>query len=140
MATRSTITISEFCNITALEFNRSVNLYRHWDGYPECTGLHLAHAARGATSIEEIVAKLLTEGEGSPHGGGRYEFTGAPEMHADREWHYEITTRYGKQPLIRVEEHPIGEDMLVVFNGDISEYRKWIKDRLVAMIQYCKAA
>jgi len=131
MGTRSTITLIG-------TFNR-VNLYRHWDGYPAFTGRHLAHAVRNATAIEGVVAKLLTEGDSEIHGAGRYEFTGEPEMHGDREWHYEITVRYQKPALIRVEEYDFNDNKTVAFEGELPEYRQWIKKHLVALIRRHKA-
>jgi hypothetical protein len=131
MATRSTITLIDHLN--------TVSFYRHWDGYPECTGRHLAHATRGADCIEHIAAKLLGEGEGKPHGAGRYEFTAEPLMHSDREWHYEITTCYQQLATIRVLEQPIGSNMREVFCGDLTQYRAWVSDRFRAMIARYKA-
>ncbi len=131
MATRSTITLIDHLN--------TVSFYRHWDGYPECTGRHLAHAARGADCIEHIAAKLLGEGEGKPHGAGRYEFTAEPLMHSDREWHYEITARYQKPASIKIYEQPIGGTMREVFYGDLPEYRLWVSDRFRKMIARYRA-
>jgi hypothetical protein len=131
MATRSTITL--------IDHRNTVNFYRHWDGYPECTGRHLAYAAKGANCIEHIAAKLLGEGEGKPHGAGRYEFTGHPARHSDREWHYEITARYQKSATIRVFEQPIGGDIRLTFTGDLPAFRAWVAERYRIMIRRYKA-
>ena len=131
MATRSTITL--------IDHRNTISFYRHWDGYPECTGRHLAYAARKADCIENIAAKLLGEGEGKLHGAGRYEFATDPEMYCDREWHYEITARYQKPASIKVYEQPIGGTIHEVFSGDITAYRLWIAARFGRMIARYKA-
>jgi hypothetical protein len=132
MATRSTITLNG-------HYNTQVHIYRHWDGYPECTGRHLAHVARNASTIEAIAAKLFAAKEGTPLGAGRYEFTRHASEHGDREWHYEIRPRGDLPALIRVIECPIGGEDREVFSGDLPTYRSWIAARYRRMIAQWKA-
>lgn len=124
MATRSTITVN--CDFV------EIHLYRHWDGYPECTGRHLAHVLRCLKSLtaEELVSKLVQSTESAPNGSGRHQFTSDASDHGDREWHYEITLHPREEPQIAVHHRPIGEEMRKEFEGPLHSYRGWIADRL----------
>lgn len=121
MATRSTITI---------ESDRAkVQLYRHWDGYPEATGRHLAWALRSTASltIEELTVRLLSSCEGEPHASGKYEITCG--SHGDTQWHYAIRLRHREEPEIAVFHRPIGEKFQHVGTYCLGEYRSWILNR-----------
>lgn len=134
MSTRSTITIKS-------AFKR-VDLYRHWDGYPEATGRHLARVLRQIEhrrTPEALVVALLTSAEGEPFGAGRYELTDRAEAHGDREWHYEITLHHDQEPELRVFHRPIGEAMYLAHSSWLSDYRVWISHRLSAFVARIKA-
>ncbi|WP_306150697.1 hypothetical protein [Roseovarius sp. MMSF_3281] len=132
MATRSTITVKT---------NRlTVHLYRHWDGYPECTGRHLAWAMNNLESLsaEELVGTLITAKEGQPFGSGRYEFTTRASDHGDTEWHYEITLHHREEPKVEVWHRPIGESYFLAFNAPLHGYRKWMAGRMRTFIARIK--
>lgn len=134
MATRSTITIKSD--------HKTAHLYRHWDGYPEATGRHLAHVVRreAGKTMEDLMVALFTAKEGTPHGSGKYEHTNRAEGHGDREWHYEITLRYNETPLVKVFWFQIGSDKPVpMFKGELVDYRNWVTARYRKMAAKFKA-
>jgi len=131
MATRCTITLRH----TGRFRKKSVDLYRHWDGYPEATGRHLARVARDATRIEDIAAALLAAKEGEGFGSGRYEITDRADMHGDTEWHYEVAMAPNEMPMVHVSHREIGADRFTMdFAGDLSVFRIEMAHRFRAFI------
>jgi hypothetical protein len=86
MATRSTVTI--------YGQNKTIHLYRHWDGYPGGTGRHLAYVMRGLakeeTDADKVAGLLLESRHDGPACSGTYEVTNHARNHRDSEFHYNI--------------------------------------------------
>lgn len=135
MATRCTITLRQVGN-----FRRNrIDLYRHWDGYPEATGRHLARVARNAHRIEDIAAGLLAAKESEGFGAGRYDLTDRADMHGDTEWHYEVAMAPGDAPMVHVSHRPIGADGFnIEFAGDLPGFRFEMAHRFRAFIARIK--
>lgn len=131
MATRSTITLRAPYN--------HANLYRHWDGYPECTGRHLAHVARGVKTIEEMAVRLLSSREGDSGSSGKYEFGGEPDCFCGTEYHYEVYISHKGAPVFRVLHRRVGDPFHEVFKGELPEYRRWVANLYRDMIRRWKA-
>ncbi len=78
MATRS--------NIKIVTGETTLWIYRHWDGYPEVTGVDVATKLEESKTMTDFVSSLLNDKDGS--GNHLYEVT--TEMHGDIEYRYTV--------------------------------------------------
>ena len=126
MGTRCTVSITSFYDVETC-------FYRHWDGYPEATGHHLARVLKNGETFysEPFALALLSSKEGDDFSGGRYELTSGHKRHCDTEWRYHIKLRQHEGIAIVVHHRPLGEDWQTAFTGDLPAYRKWIAESLV---------
>lgn len=83
------------CNILLKNGATKVWLYRHWDGYPSCTGADLArHIQKADGNAGTLLKNLLTQERDNEPGRVEYELTN--DVHGDIEWLYVIEfTRKG---------------------------------------------
>ncbi len=78
MATRS--------NIKIVTGETELWIYRHWDGYPEVTGVDVATKLEESKTMTQFVSSLLNDK--NERGDHQYEVT--TEMHGDIEYLYTI--------------------------------------------------
>lgn len=88
------------CCVSVTDKNQTVNYYRHFDGYPTCTGIALFNffLEYGSDAIRydfQAISKKLTHD---------YEVTGEPDVHSDIEYWYKIEITRDKSIVCSVYE------------------------------------
>ena len=137
------------CNIRVTDGGRKLSwLYRHWDGYPACTGADLAQTLKRllAKSAEELKPETFVNEllgyryADEPHrqDAAIYEIT--DDLHGDIQWLYTVAfTPRGLR--IEVREHLLfngGRKRVIRFFGDLCEYRRYCAGSVVNMRRQIK--